>query len=97
MTGNAWIILGVFALGFSAVAIPYGFHLKSNQQTQIKQETTGEQSPNIIEGATSVNSSIDQKSSGTKSPNIVSGKDGDSVQVLYDNVPRKNNNASKKK
>jgi hypothetical protein len=91
MTGNTWIALGVIALAFSAIAIPYGFHLKSNQQPQIKQETAGERSPNVIIEASSSNISINQKSSGTKSPNIVSGKEGASVKVVYDDVPRKNN------
>jgi hypothetical protein len=97
MTGNTWITLGAIALTFSAVAIPYGFYLKSNQQAQIKQETAGERSPNIIKGTTSVDGSINQKSSGPQSPNIISGTERGSVSVVYDAPQRKNDKSQEDK
>lgn len=54
MTGNTWIALGIISCGFAAFAIPYGFHLKANQQSQpgiatsVDQKSSGAQSPNIV-------------------------------------------------
>lgn len=97
MIGNAWIIIGIIAAAIAAFAIPYGFHLKSNQQLQpqTKQDTSGEQSPNIISGTTPGTTPITQTSSGKQSPNVISGREGASINVTYDNPSTKNPNADK--
>ena len=33
MTGNTWITIGIIAAAIGAFAIPYGFHLKSNERS----------------------------------------------------------------
>ena len=52
MSGNAWILLGAIALTFSAVAIPYGFHLKSKEKSgasihEIEVQQKGEELSNV--------------------------------------------------
>ena len=42
MTGNAWIITGIIAAAIAAFAIPYGFHLKSKQQSQSGVQISGD-------------------------------------------------------
>lgn len=42
MTGNAWIITGIIAAAIAAFAIPYGFHLKSKQQSQASVQIAGD-------------------------------------------------------
>lgn len=42
MAGNAWIITGIIAAAIAAFAIPYGFHLKSKQQSQSGVQISGD-------------------------------------------------------
>ncbi len=42
MTGNAWIIIGIIAAAIAAFTIPYGFHLKSKQQSQPSVQIAGD-------------------------------------------------------
>ena len=99
MSGNAWIIIGVVCGAIALFAVPYGFHLKSSQQSQekieIKQETNGEQSPNIISETTISKGSISQKSSGSQSPNIISGEGN--LEVTYGTSHANRRNADKEK
>ena len=81
MTSIGWIVIGIIAGAIAAFAIPYGFHLKSIEQSQIDIKGKG--------------SSITQKSSGTKSPNIVIGGEGASLQIIYDTPPKKKQNTHK--
>lgn len=76
MTDKTWMILGILATGFAAGIIPYVFRLKAikqkqsgiivpkifSEETVIKQQASGEQSPNITTEATSANGSINRKS-----------------------------------
>jgi hypothetical protein len=89
LNDNTWIIIGILATGFAAGIIPYVFRLKAvkqqqssiivpktfSKETTIKQETSGQQSPNITTGATSANGSINRKSSGTQSPNNIAASE----------------------
>jgi hypothetical protein len=89
VTDNDWIVLGILATGFAAGIVPYVYQLKSIKQRQssiivsktfseetiIKQETSGEQSPNITTGATSANGLINRKSHGTQSPKNIAASD----------------------
>jgi hypothetical protein len=65
MSGETWIFIGAVCATIGVVAIPYGFYLKSITQSQkkieIKQETSGEQSPNIVSKTPISEGSINQK------------------------------------
>lgn len=52
MTGNAWIITGIIAAAIAAFAIPYGFHLKSEQQSQPSVQIAGDYvaGPKVADG-----------------------------------------------
>lgn len=99
MSGETWIIIGVICGAIALFAVPYGFHLKSMKQSQenieIKQETSGAQSPNIISETTISKGSIKQKSSGARSPNIISGEENS--KVTYDTINANTRNAEKQK
>lgn len=99
MSGETWILIGVICGAIALFAVPYGFHLKSIEQSQkkieIKQETSGEQSPNIISETTISEGSINQKSHGARSPNIISGEE--KSKVTNDTLRANKRNANKEK
>jgi len=99
VTFTVWMLLGLWiclswqnSINIKAAASEVG---PNQSKTITKQGTTGEKSHNVITKKTPEQGPITQESTGTQSPNIIAGGKGTSIQITYDNLPEKGQNAHK--
>ena len=76
------VVWSALVLGLIIVGFGFGYSVLNHipkaafEGSTIKQETSGEQSPNIVTGVIPGKHSIEQKSTGNQSHNVISGKEG---------------------
>jgi len=78
MTANAYIVIGIVAAAIAAFALPYGFHLKSKQQSQASVQIAGDYvaGPKVTGGGDYV--------AGDKTINI--GPSGEELEAVFRRV-----------